>query len=107
MEMFGLPIIDPESDEGKYRLACYRLITGNKEKYPEINNFLEIERRTDTTSLLISLTLLGAEMGKSFRKNEPIAECARHLEELHRIGREQAEVIYAEHVKAMEKGTIH
>ena len=107
MEFFGVPIIDPESDEGKYRLACYRLILTNKEKYPEINNFLEIERKDSTGSLLITLSLLGAEMSKSFRKNEPIAECARQLEELHRIGRLQAEQIYAEHLREMEKGTIH
>lgn len=105
MGMFGFPIIDPSSDEGQYRINCYRYILANPTKFPETTSFLEIERKIG--NILFTLGMLGQAMSESFQRNEPIAECARQLEELHRIGRLQAEKIYEDHLKATEKGNIH
>jgi len=95
-------IIDPKSDEGRYRLGVWRLLESNPEKYPEHHSFMEMERKAGT--IVLTMIHLGQLMHDAFRLNITISACADDIEKVTREGREEAQKLFAEFIAELSEG---
>jgi hypothetical protein len=105
MEALNEFFLDPNSDEGQYRLIVWRLLINNPSKYPEFTKFIEAERKNGTAHLFCFH--LGMTIGTFFKENVVTAACAQEIEALVVRGRKAGEELYLKYFVSEERETKH
>jgi hypothetical protein len=95
--MIGFTILDPDSDEGQYRLTTYRYLMNNKQKFPEFHAFMELEKKQKGHALGF-ITHLGLVMTACFNENTTTAECANKIEAIILESRKLSEEVFFKHI---------